>query len=65
MKTKLALSAFVLALALSACARQEEAPAPEAAPPPVESAPAEMPPAPEAEPAPEGEAPAPEAAPAG
>jgi hypothetical protein len=58
MKTKLALSAFVLALALTACAKKEEVVVPEAAPAPVEAAPAEMAPAPEAAPA------APEAAPA-
>jgi hypothetical protein len=43
MKTKLALSAFVVALALAACAKKEEAPAVEAAPaaaPAPEAAPA-------------------------
>ncbi len=59
MKTKLALSAFVLALALTACAKKEEAAAPEAAPAPA-AAPAEAAPAP----APEAAPAAPEAAPA-
>ena len=54
MKTKLALSALVLALALTACAKKETVVVPEAAPAPA-AAPAEAPPAPEA---------APEAAPA-
>ena len=58
MKTKLALSAFVVALALAGCAKKEEAPA-ETTPPPAPAA--EAAPAPAAEVAP---APAAEAAPA-
>ena len=51
MNTKLALSAFAVALALTGCAKQEEAAAPEAAPaaeaaaPAPEAAPAEAAPA--------------------
>ena len=57
MKTKLALSAFVLALALTACSKKETVVVPEAAPAPA-AAPAEAPPAAAPEAAPEA-APAP------
>jgi 2-oxoglutarate dehydrogenase E2 component (dihydrolipoamide succinyltransferase) len=65
MKTKLALSAFVVALALAGCAKKEEAPV-EAAPPPAPAAEVAPAPAAEAAPAPAEAAPAPaaEAAPA-
>jgi len=63
MKTKLVLSAFVVALAVAGCAKKEEAAAPEATPAamPAAEAPAAAAPAAEApaEAAPAAEAPAP------